>query len=56
MFINGRMLIVNAKREKERDLTQSYDKSPYNNGKFNNQVTTQNRHKKLRLHNDCGPI
>ena len=39
----------------ERDLTQSYDKNPFTNRKFKNQVTTQKRHQKLRLHNDCGP-
>ena len=32
-------------REKEGDLTQSYDGSPYTNRKFNNQLTTQKRHK-----------
>ena len=40
---------------KEGDLTQSYDKNPYTNRKFENQRTTQNRHQKLRLHNHCGP-
>ena len=30
--------------EEKRDLTQSYDKSPYTNRKFNNQLTTQKRH------------
>ena len=42
-------------REKERDLTQSYDESPFTKRKFNNQYTTQKRHQKRRLHNDCGP-
>ena len=42
-------------REKERDLTQSYDENPYTNRKFNNQLTTQRRQQKLRLRNDCGP-
>ena len=42
-------------REKEGDLTQSYDKTPYTNRKFENQRTTHKRHQKLRLHNDCGP-
>ena len=28
--------------EKEQDLTQSYDDSPYTNRKFNDQLTTQN--------------
>ena len=43
-------------REKEGDLTQSYDKTPYTNRKFENQMTTHTkRHQKLRLHNDCGP-
>ena len=43
-------------REKEGDLTQSYDKTPYTNRKFENQRTTHKRLQKLRLHNDCGPI
>ena len=42
-------------REKERDLTQSYDEMPYINRKFNNQFTTQKHHQKLRVHNDCRP-
>ena len=42
-------------REKEGDLTKSYDKTPYTNRKFENQRTTHTRHQKLRLHNDCGP-
>ena len=42
-------------REKEGYLTQSYDKTPYTNRKFENQRTTHKRHQKLRLHNDCGP-
>ena len=44
-----------AYREKDRDLTQSYDERPYAKRKFNNQLITQKRHQKLRLHNDCGP-
>ena len=44
-----------VKRKKEGDLTQSYDKNPYTNRKFENQKTTHKRHQKLRLHNDCGP-
>ena len=31
-------------REKEGDLTQSYDKTPYTNRKFENQRTTHKRH------------
>ena len=42
-------------REKEGDLTQSYDKTPYTYRKFENQRTTNKRHQKPRLHNDCGP-
>ena len=30
----------NSQREKEGDLTQSYDKTPYTNRKFENQRTT----------------
>ena len=43
-------------REKGRDLTQSYDKSPYTHRKkkTKNNVATQKRHQKLRLHNECG--
>ena len=41
--------------EKKGDLTQTYDKTLYTNRKFENQWTTQKRHQKLRLHNDCGP-
>ena len=33
------------RREKEGDLTQSYDKTPYTNRKFENQRTTHKRHK-----------
>ena len=34
-------------REKEGDLTQSYDKTPFTNRKFENQKTTHKRHQKL---------
>ena len=37
-------------REKEGDLTKSYDEKPYTNIKFKNQLTTQKRHQKFRLH------
>ena len=49
------ILICIRQREKEGDLTQSYDKTPYTNRKIRNQRTTHERHQKLRLHNDCGP-
>ena len=51
------LCIVIEEREKGRDLTQSYDKSPYTRKKKNpkSNVTTHKRHQKLRLHNDCGP-
>ena len=43
-------------REKEGDLTQSYDKTPYTNRKIRKpKDNTHKRHQKLRLHNDCGP-
>ena len=42
-------------REKEGNLTQSYDKTLYTNRKFENQRTTHERHQNLRLHNNCGP-
>ena len=45
----------NTVRENEGDLTQSYDKAPYTNRKFENKRTTHKRHQKLRLHNDRGP-
>ena len=32
------------KKVKERYLTQSYDKNPYTNRKFNDHLTTQKRH------------
>ena len=43
-------------RDKERDLTQSYDKSPYTHRKFQ-KVTWEHKklHQKLWLQNDCGP-
>ena len=44
-----------GQREKEGDLTQSYDKTPYTNRKFENKRITHKRHQKLKLHNDCGP-
>ena len=39
-------LVVNTivKGEKEGDLTQSYDKTPYTNRKFKNQRTTHKSH------------
>ena len=52
MYRNNKVLWT--KREKG-DLTQSYDKTPYTNRKFENQRTTHKLHQKLRLHNDCGP-
>ena len=39
-------------REKEEDLTQSCDKSPQPQQK--NPLVNTKRHKKLRLHNECG--
>ena len=48
-------LFLAMSREKE-DLTKSYDKNPYTNRKFENQWTTQKRHLKLRLRDDCGPM
>ena len=37
-------IFTNVDREKEGDLTQSYDKNPYTNRKFENQKPTQKRH------------
>ena len=42
-------VILPMSREKERDLTQFYYESPYTNRKFNNQLTTQKRHKKTSI-------
>ena len=45
-----------TKREKGRDLTQSYDKSPYTNRNVKKaQWQHKQRHKKVRLHSGCGP-
>ena len=44
-------------REKGRDLTQPYDRSPYTDRKIQKSTCQhKERHQKLRLHNDCGPI
>ena len=48
-------VLIDISKRKKGDLTQSYDKTPYTNRKFENQTTTHKRHQKLRLHNDCGP-
>ena len=45
--------IPNEVREKGRDLTKSYDKSPYTHRKIQKQRDNTKRHQKLRLHNDC---
>ena len=44
-----------VEREKEGDLTQSFDKKAGSKQKIRKQWTTQKRHQNLRLHNDCGP-
>ena len=46
---------INYMREKGRDLTQSYDKIPYTNGKLlkTSKVTKQKRHHNVRLNSDC---
>ena len=36
----GKIICINLQGEKEGDLTQSYDKTPYTNRKFENQRTT----------------
>ena len=42
--------------EKGIDLTQSYDKSPYTNRNIKRaKWQHKQRHKKVRLHSDCGP-
>ena len=47
---------VTVLREKGRDLTQSYDKSPYAN-RYVKRAKWQHkkRRKKVRLHSGCGP-
>ena len=43
-------------REKGRDLTQSYDKSPYTNRNVKRaRWQHKQRHKKVRLNSGCGP-
>ena len=43
-------------REKGRDLTQSYDKSPYTNRNVKRaKWQHKQRHKKVRLNSGCGP-
>ena len=42
-----RTLIVNTVREKERDLTQSYDESQRTNWTLNNQLTKQKLHQNV---------
>ena len=42
-------------REKGRDLTQSYDKSPYTNRNVKRaKWQHKQRHNKVRLHSGCG--
>ena len=42
--------------QKGGDLTQSYDKSPYTNRKVKGaKKQHKQRHKKVRLNNNCGP-
>ena len=42
-------------KEKGRDLTQSYDKSPNTNRKIEKATRQHKTPQKLRLLNDCGP-
>ena len=47
---------VNISKEKGRDLTQSYDKSPYTNRNVKRaKWQHKQRHKKVRLNSGCGP-
>ena len=49
-------LVLHSLREKGRDLTQSYDKSPYTNRNVKRKKWQhKQRHKKVRLHSSCGP-
>ena len=44
------------KHTSKRKRTRSDSASPMTKApKFNNQLTTQKHHQKLRLHNNCGP-
>ena len=38
--------------EKEGNMIRTYDENPYNNRKFENQLTTQKPHQELLLYND----
>ena len=49
----GLTLTIDIK-ERGRDLTQSYDISPYTHRKFQKATWQHKKHQKLRLHNDCG--
>ena len=54
-YISFSGLILCIVREKGRDLTQSYYKSPYSNRKIQRLRDNTKTPPKLRLHNDCGP-
>ena len=41
--------------DKGRDLTQSYDKSPYTNRNVKRAKWQHKQRKKVRLHSSCGP-
>ena len=41
------------RREKRKDLIQSYDNTPYNHRKSKKQRDNTKTPQKLRLHNDC---
>ena len=45
-------ILFKLEKNKERDLTQSYDKSPYTNRKFKKGKWQHENAIKLRLHND----
>ena len=50
------LICFQYKREKGRDLTQSYDKSPYTNRNVKRaKWQHKQRHKKVRLNSGCGP-
>ena len=54
--IQGEKSSKDMAREKGRDLTQSYDKSPYTNRNVKRaKWQHKQRHKKVRLHSGCGP-
>ena len=53
--VSGSPVSTHDAKEKGRDLTQSYDKTPTSTEKSRKQHDNTRRQQKLRLHNDFGP-